>query len=81
MFNKIKVKLKLIQPEFKCSGRKDITCYYRGEIINENYGWYLIKFKYKGELIKQWYRYINDEGFEKEELHNIKLITKIKDQA
>lgn len=30
-----KVKLKLVQPQIKCNGRDDVTCIYRGKVIQE----------------------------------------------
>jgi hypothetical protein len=30
-----KVKLKIVQPHIKCSGRDSISCYYRGKVIRE----------------------------------------------
>lgn len=66
-----KVKLELKQPQFKCSGRDDVTCYYRGEILEEESDSYLIKFKYKGEWLTEWYD--KENGFDNYLLDNIKI--------
>lgn len=31
-----KIKFELIQPHIKCDGRSDITCYYRGKVLQED---------------------------------------------
>ncbi len=28
-----RIKMKLVQPAIKCSGRKDVVCHYRGRVI------------------------------------------------
>lgn len=40
-----KVKLELKQPQIKCSGRKDITCFYRGDVTmqTDTHMWIVIK--------------------------------------
>lgn len=72
-----KVKLKLVQPNIKCIGRDDVTCHYRGKIIETLEDSILIEFKYKGKLERQLY-YFNfpnlGEGFYKESLRDIKII-------
>jgi hypothetical protein len=60
-----KVKLQLIQPQFKCSGREEVTCFYKGKIIDETIDKFKIEFKYKGKLVSDWY-HIPLNGF----LHN-----------
>lgn len=30
-----KVKLQLVQPKIKCSGRQDVSCYYNGKVVTE----------------------------------------------
>lgn len=66
-----KIKLELKQPQFKCSGRDDVTCYYRGEILKEESDSYLIKFKHKGEWLVEWYD--KKYGFDEIEIENIKM--------
>ena len=46
-----KVKLKLIQPSIKCSGRDDVAFQTRGKIIDLSEDYIKIEFKSKGELI------------------------------
>lgn len=73
-----KVKLQLIQPQFKCSGRDEVTCFYRGKIIAKLEDSLLIEFKYNKEIKKELY-YISGslyEGFFSEELKDIKIIIK-----
>lgn len=68
-----KVKMKLIQPKIKCSGRDTVECFYRGKIIHvPKFNAYLIEFKFKGKIIRDWY-YINF-GFRNKELKDIKII-------
>lgn len=70
-----KVRLQLIQPQFKCSGRDDVTCKYRGKIINNVGHFLVVEFKYKGERVTEKY-YLPEkgvEGFTKEELQDIKI--------
>lgn len=43
-----KVKLKLIQPQIKCSGREDVTCIYRGKVVQETYNELYIEIKVYG---------------------------------
>ena len=50
-----KVKLKLIQPQFKCSGRDDVSCNYKGKVIALKGKLVCIEFKYRKELIQAWY--------------------------
>lgn len=45
-----KVKLKLIQPQFKCSGRDDVTFQTRGKIVDDSENFWEIEFKSKGKL-------------------------------
>lgn len=71
-----KVKLQLIQPQFKCSGREEITCFYRGKVIEKLDDCILISFKYKKEKIQSLY-YISGSlspGFFEEEIKDIKII-------
>ena len=69
-----KVKLQLIQPQFKCSGRSNVTCFYRGKVT----GYFddnsiFIEFKYKG--IKQNTIYsLKFEKFLDKEFKDIKII-------
>jgi hypothetical protein len=44
-----KVKLKLIQPAIKCSGRNNVTCTYRGRVTEDSYNWMYIQIKVYGE--------------------------------
>ena len=67
----MKIKLELRQPQFKCSGRDDVTCNYRGKILEEHDDWYLIQFKYNGELLNEKYDKVG--GFNNPELKDIKL--------
>jgi hypothetical protein len=67
-----KVKLKLIQPQIMCGGRDKVESYYRGKIISELERFYVIQFKYKGELVKE--QYEKDYGFSKLELQDIKIV-------
>lgn len=73
-----KVKLKLKQPTMICSGRDFKECTYRGRILEEDRHCYLIEFKYKNEMIKDYYWKENSIspsiGFEKEEIQDIKLV-------
>lgn len=71
-----KVKLQLIQPQFKCSGRDDVTCRYRGKVLEVLDDSYLIEFKYNKILRRELY-YISGNlinGFLDEELNDIKII-------
>lgn len=69
-----KVKLKLIQPHFICSGRDAVSCNYKGVITYIGNKLVLIKFKYRGELIEAWY-HLGEKSFViNEELKDIKLI-------
>lgn len=43
-----KVKLKLVQPQIKCSGRDDVTCIYRGKVIKETNNKLFIEIKVYG---------------------------------
>lgn len=70
-----KVKLKLIQPEIICGGRKRVTCIYKGEIIRENNEKYTVRFKYKKQFIVKDYLKESNQ-FVDLELKNIKLIAK-----
>lgn len=68
-----KVKLKLIQPQFKCSGREETTCFYRGEIvIIPQFNSVMIEFKYKGKIIREWYQ--ENLGFRRKDINDIKII-------
>lgn len=72
-----KVKLKLVQPNIKCSGRDDVTCYYRGKIIETLEDSVFIEFKYKGRLERElYYSNLSDLGigFYKEEFRDIKIV-------
>lgn len=66
-----KVKLVLKQPQFKCSGREDVTCHYRGKILEEHDEWYLIQIKYNGVVMNEKYDKVN--GFENPEIKDIKI--------
>ena len=66
-----KVKMVLKQPPIKCSGRDDVTCYYRGKIIDESDVDYLIEFKHNGEVKKELYH--KSHGFYNVELSDIKI--------
>lgn len=71
-----KIKLQLIQPQFKCSGRDDVTCRYRGKVLEVLDDSYLIEFKYNKNLRRELY-YISGNlinGFLDEELNDIKII-------
>lgn len=48
-----KVKMKLVQPAIKCSGRDDVTCHYRGTIIGVDLKdrFVQIEFKKYGESV------------------------------
>ncbi len=69
----MKCKLRLIQPQFMCSGRQPTECTYRGKILKEENGNKLISFKVRGKEIETWY---TSDGFLEEELQDIKLITR-----
>ncbi len=71
-----KVKLQLIQPMIKCSGRDNITCFYRGRIIEKLEDSLLIEFKYNREIKRELY-YISGPlsyGFYLQEIKDIKII-------
>ena len=62
-----KVKLKLVQPAIKCSGRDEVTCYYRGIVESKFDHLIQIKIKSKGEehfLIFSDYNKCLTPGFE-----------------
>lgn len=68
-----KVKLQLIQPQFKCSSREEISCFYRGKvIIIPPFNSVMIEFKYKGEIIREWYQ--ENLGFRRKDINDIKII-------
>lgn len=46
-----KVKLKLIQPQFKCSGRDDVEFQTRGKVKEVSKYWFSVEFKSRGELV------------------------------
>lgn len=71
-----KVKLQLIQPNFKCSGRDDVTCRYRGRVVDVLDDSILIEFKYNKNLIRELYYFSGSlgVGFFNEELRDIKII-------
>lgn len=72
-----KVKLKLVQPNIKCAGRDDVTCYYRGKIIEILEDSVFIEFKYKGRLERElYYSSLSDLGigFYKEDFRDIKIV-------
>ena len=73
-----KVKLELRQPLLKCSGRDDVTCYYRGRIVDSCLEYIRIQFKYKGELVTKTYWLSDTEeephrGFTEPEFEDIRL--------
>lgn len=70
-----KVKMELIQPEIKCSGRDTVSCYYKGKVIDtfDSPNMIQIKFKYKGETIHEWYN-LDNQRFNRNELSDIKII-------
>lgn len=50
-----KVKFRLVQPAIKCSGREDVTCYYRGRVIKEDgYGMH-VQIKQHGQEVTIYY--------------------------
>lgn len=53
------IKLKLVQPKIKCSGRDEVTCYYRGKVVFENENEKHILIKTRGYF--QEIRFIEDE--------------------
>lgn len=48
----VKIKLKLVQPKIKCSGRDDVTCFYRGKIVEELPDVWVVQFKSYNQTIK-----------------------------
>lgn len=68
-----KVKMKLVQPNFICSGRKPTSCHYRGEVIKEDETTYTILFKHKN-LLKEGVISKENATFVEEELEDIKII-------
>ncbi len=72
-----KVKMKLIQPFIKCSGRRDVTAYFRGKVIElAGPGFVshaIISFKYRGELVQGMYD-LYERQFIEEEYKDIKLV-------
>lgn len=66
-----KCKLVLVQPFIKCGGRDDVSCYYRGTILEENGDILKIQFKYKGRLITE--EYHKETGFDNHFIEDIKL--------
>ena len=44
-----KVKLQLIQPKIKCSGRGDVTCFYNGKVIMDEPNSMIIVIKVYGK--------------------------------
>lgn len=54
-----KVKMKLVQPAIICSGRKEVTCYYKGTVINVDSSgkdrFVQIEFKRYGEVVDDIY--------------------------
>ena len=68
-----KVKMKPEQPIFKCSGRDDVTCYYKGTVTQVFANCVRISFKYKGEYRENLYDIVNNT-FVKEELKDIKIV-------
>jgi len=70
-----KIKMKLEQPTFICSGRDVKECYYRGTIVGKNENDIIeISFKYKGNFIVGHYNIIL-EHFMEEYLRDIKIIS------
>jgi hypothetical protein len=69
-----KVKLKLVQPRFICSGRDAVSCTYKGTIVQMWEKLICIEFKYRKELIKAWYHLGEKSFVVNEELKDIKLI-------
>lgn len=67
-----KVKLQLIQPKIKCSGRNEVKCFYKGKVVDEKQFNIKIEFKYKGEIIEHWYNVITD-SFSEDYLKDIKI--------
>lgn len=67
-----KIKLELIQPHIKCSGRGDVKCYYRGKVSIVNKDIIGVIFKYKGKNIEALYSISRNE-FYNEELKDIKI--------
>ena len=68
-----KVKMKLIQPAIKCSGRGDVSCHYRGKVVALQFGYALIEFKQYGEVIEGHYDLVSKE-FKEEEYKDIKIV-------
>jgi ribosomal protein L19 len=72
-----KVKMKLVQPVIKCSGREDVTCHYKGEIIAiqgiECQIAIVIRFRYKGNEVEDWYD-MNYQQFNNKEYKDIKIL-------
>ena len=56
-----KVKLSLIQPQIKCSGRDDVTCFYRGKVVEVNPNDWVIEIKRHSEIIRV--KFDNKYGF------------------
>lgn len=63
-----KVKFKLVQPAIKCSGRDDVTCYYRGRIIEDDRFGMSVLIKQHGQEVLIYYskevQAVITEGFE-----------------
>lgn len=63
-----KVKLELVQPQIKCSGRDDVSFVTRGKVKGFDGNRTIIKFKSKGQLVEvEFLAFLNHcytEGFE-----------------
>jgi len=69
-----KVKMKLVQPKIKCSGRDDVSCHYRGIVTHVILpGFVTIKFKQHGQWIEALYNE-HAQQFDKEEYKDIKVV-------
>jgi hypothetical protein len=68
-----RVKLKLELPNIRCSGRKDVSCYYRGKVLKETDEYMIIEFKIHGQTIKEeWDKKLN--CFKPHSIQDIKLV-------
>lgn len=67
------VKMKLIQPAIKCSGRRNVVCYYKGKVVEISNDKAFILFKQRGESILGMYDMTKEE-FVHREMKDIKLL-------
>lgn len=64
--------MQLIQPQFKCAGRNDTVCFYRGKVSSVADKGLVIEFNYKKEKIYSFYYF--ESGFLIPELKDIKIV-------